>query len=320
MSCESYTTFNNVSGLNENLLLTSLEDNIKAFLDWGFINIGGFINVSIPTSGLYGGTFHELKTSDHPGYTKGQVWQSPRKDWIWETGVSYNNSSPTNISGINIGNTFFPAPTGSGSTKYYINYPLGQIVFDKPLPPTSAVKMNYSYRWCQIYRSSLDPYWTELQASTYQPSPMINQRDKGDYNLSSNHRIQTPCIVIDPTSRTFSKPYQLGATDFAVEQDILLHVFADNAVDKNKIVDIIRLQKQKTIWLYDINKLVNSGLNPLDYKGSLNSNGKIYCDIVSDPLLRWKRCYFKDIIISDMESVNKNLYWCTIRLTTEVII
>ena len=48
--------------LGDNLLIDELEENIKAYLDWGFLNIGGYINVSVPTSGLYGGTFHELKT------------------------------------------------------------------------------------------------------------------------------------------------------------------------------------------------------------------------------------------------------------------
>ena len=320
MSCEDYTKFNNVTSIGDNYLLNQLEENIKTFLDWGLLNIGGFINVNIPTSGLYGGIFSDLKTSDMPGYNKGQVWQSPKKDWVWETGISYNGSQPIEISGVRVNNTFYPTPTGSGSVGYHINYPLGQVIFDKPLPPTTPIKLEYSYRWCQVYKSSSDPYWTELQGLTYQPAPAIGVKDKGEYNLSSNLRIQTPCIIIEPVSRSYSKPWQLGAKDFIIDQDILLHVFAENAHDKNRISDIIRLQKEKNIWLYDVNKVVNSGANPLNYRGEINNNGQVYCNLVTNPEYRWHKCYFKEISFSDMESVNKNLYWCTIRLTTQVII
>lgn len=320
MSCEDYTKFNTITSLGGNTLLNELEENIKTFLDWGFLNIGGFINVKIPTSGLYGGSFHELKISEQPGFNKGQIWQSPKKDWVWETGVSFNGTQPTHISGVSIGTNFYPSPTGSGSVGYHINYPLGQVVFDKPLAAASTVKLEYSYRWCQVYKSSTDPYWVELQGMTYSPSPAINQKDKGDYSISSNHRIQMPCVVIEPIASSYSQPWQMGAHDFAVNQDVLLHVFSENASDKNKIADIIRLQKQKTLWLYDIQKVINSGVNPLNYQGSINNTGKNYCELVLNPLYRWKRCYLKDISILDMESRNKNLYWCTLRLTTEVIV
>lgn len=320
MSCEDYTKFNNVTSLNSNHLINQLEENIKTFFDWGFLNIGGFVNVVSPTTGLFGGTFSQLQPSNQPGYNNGQIWQTPRKDWIWESGVNFNNTSPKSISGITIGTTFYPSPTGSGSVAYSINYPLGQVIFNKSQAANAQIKLDYSYRWCQIYKSSSDPYWTELQSSSFEPTPAINQPNKGDYNLSSNHRIQMPCVIIEPIARSFSKPWQLGATDFAVDQDILLHVFAENATDKNKIIDVIRLQKEKTIWLYDINKVVNNSVNPLDYKGSINPSGKTYPYLVSDETYRWHKCYFKEVSLMDMETVNKNLYWCTIRLTTEVII
>ena len=44
MSCEDYTKFNNIESLNDHQLINQLEENVKTFLDWGFLNIGGFIN------------------------------------------------------------------------------------------------------------------------------------------------------------------------------------------------------------------------------------------------------------------------------------
>ena len=105
-----YSVFNGIEQLAENTLINELEENMKAFLDWGFLNIGGYVNVNIPTSGLYGGTFHELKTTDTPGYKVGQVWQSAKKDWVWESGFYWNdgindNNTPNSISGVVVNGT-----------------------------------------------------------------------------------------------------------------------------------------------------------------------------------------------------------------------
>lgn len=321
-----YTVFKGVDTLTgtDNNLINELEENVKAYLDWGFLNIGGYVNVDTPsTTGLYGGTFHDLKTTDVRGYKLGQVWQSPKKDWVWESGFYWNdgqfdNNTPNSISGIFVNGTYVPGPTGVATTGYYINYPLGQIVFDKAIARTSKVQLNYAYRWCQVYKTSSDPYVKELQELTYQPSPQINQTNKGDYNLGSNHRVQMPCIIIEPIARSASKPYQLGSDTFFIDQDLLLHVFTESAIDKNRIVDIIRLQKERTIEMYDVQKVVNSGVNPIDYRGSKNPSGLMYYDLVDNYF--WNKCYFKDISILDMESRNKNLYWCTIRLTSETIV
>lgn len=320
MSCENYTRFNNVTSLNDHQLISQLEENIKTFLDWGFLNIGGFVNVKIPNSGLFGGNFSDLKSSDQPGYTPGQVWQAPKKEWVWETGVSYNGTSPNRISGVYVSNTFYPSPTGSGTIGYNINYPLGQIVFNKPLAASTPVKLEYSYRWCQVLKGGSNEFLTQLQGESYSPSPDINLKNKGDYQISSSHRIQMPCIIIEPIARSYSKPWQMGSHDFAVDQDILLHVFAENYHDKIKITDIIRFQKEKVIRLYDSLKVVKSGANPLDHKGSLNINGKNYSDLVNNPEYLWNKCFFKEISLLDMETTNKNLYWCTLRLTAEVIL
>jgi len=318
----TYKPFNGATKLGESYLLNQLEDNYKTFFDWGFLTIGGFINVNIPTTGLYGGDFHQLKTTETPGYKLGQVWQSHKKDWIWETGIYYNdgyfdNNTPNNITGIYVNNTFLPGPTGVANSGYHINYPLGQIVFDKPMPKNAKVELNYSYRWCQIYKDSSDPYWKELQELTYSPNPAINQPKTGDYSISANHRVQMPCIIIESIARSNSDPWGLGSYEHIINQDFLLHVFTENSHDKQRIADIIRLQKGQCIKLYDINKVVNSGVNCLNYDGSLNHNRIQYDGLIKDYF--WKSSYIQDIKIIDMQNKNKNLYWCTLRITSQTI-
>jgi hypothetical protein len=319
MSCEDYAKFNNVSSIGESYLLDQLEENIKGFLDWGLLNIGGFVNVQGSVSGINNNQLSSLKPTTDPSYANGRVWQTMRKDWVWETGVSYNNYSPINISGITINSVNYPVPTGSGSYGYSLNYPLGRVVFNNPIT-THNISIEHSYRWCQIYKASASPWWVELQKDLNSSSPQFYQKDKGDFVITANHRVQTPCIIIEPISRSESIPHQLGSTDFRVRQDILLHIFTDRASDKNKLADIIRLQKHKTIWLYDINKVINSGVYGLNYQGSRNSSGKNYNDLVNNTQYRWLKCFFTDIVLMDMETNNNNLFWCTIRLTAEVII
>lgn len=318
MSCEDYTKFNSVNHIAELSLINQLEDNLKSFLDWGFLNIGGFINIKIPTSGLYQNSlYHQLKPVSDPGFVDGRVWQTFKKDVVWETGVSYN-PPPTVVSGVYINNTLYPTPTGSGAYGYQINYPLGRVVFDKPVS-NGNINMAYSYRWCQVHRASSSPWWTELQKMSLDTDPQFKQKDKGDYNISATQRVQMPCIIIEPIARSNSKPWQIGGNDFVIDQDILLHIFTENAQDKNRLADIIRLQKHKTIILYDSYKVINSGVYGLNYNGSINPSGTTYANIVQNPSYQSYKCFFKDVQIIDMETVNSNLFWCTIRLTTEVI-
>jgi len=313
--------FVGVDQLTESTLINTLEENMKTYLDWGFLNIGGYINIDIPVTGLYGGNFHQLKTTETPGYKIGQVWQGPKKDWVWETGVYYNdgyfdNNTPNIIDGIYVNNTFVVGPTGVATTGYHINYPQGQVVFDRPISKNSKVELNYSYRWCQVYKSSSTP-WRELQELTYKPAPQINQTTRGEYNTSPHHRVQMPCIIIEPIARSSSRGHQLGTYSLRIDQDILCHVFTETAIDKNRIVDIIRLQEGTWMTLYDPQKVVNNEHNPLDYQGSVNPSGLVYPDLKRQ--YQWTKTYFKNIEIMDMESININLYWCTIRITSETI-
>ena len=319
MSCPVYTTFNNVTSIGDKLVLEQVEDNLKEFLDWGFLNIGAFVNINVPTTGINNNFVHSLKQTNDPGFTNGRVWQTTHKDIVWETGVIYNGYSPNNISGIYINNLFSPAPTGSGSYGYYIDYPNGRVIFNNAIV-NANIGMSYSYRWCQVHKASSSPWWVEIQGDLMSPNPQFLQKDKGDFNIPAKQRLQMPCIIIEPISRSELIPHQLGAHDFRINQDFLLHILSERAPDKNKLADIIRLQKEKTILLYDTQKAVQSGVYGLDYRGSKNINGKTYAGLVQDSNLEWNKCFFKDISIMDMETANNSFFWCTIRLTTEVII
>jgi hypothetical protein len=318
MSCEINNNFSTVTSIGKNNLINQLEDNMKSFLDWGLLNIGGYVNINIPTSGLNNNIgYHKLRPVQEPGFSNYRVWQTIKKDWVWESGVTYNNSSPNRVSGIVVNGTGYAAPTGSGAYSYKINYPLGRIIFNNPINSGTDIQLSYSYRWCQVYKSSTNPWWIELQRSTFN-TDQLQTNDQGDFVISANHRVQLPCIIIEPISRTNMIPNELGSHEFRINQDILLHVFANNASHRNDIVDIIRLQKDKVIQLYDLNKINN--IYGLNYYGSIIPTGLSYCQIINDSNYQWRSCYFREMSVMDMESLNFNLSWCTLRVTSEIII
>lgn len=321
MSCEISATFNNVSSLNDNLYISSVEDNLKSFLDYGFLNIGGFINVNIPTSGLYNTGFHILKSTNDPGYQNNTVWQTPKKNWIWESGIVYNGSSPNNINGIYINNVNYPAPTGSGSITYKLDYENGRVIFNSPINANTNVYMSYSYRWCNVIKSNSNNGWQYLQQLTYQPNNSINSANRGDNAILGNHRLQMPAIVIETAPRNKDIPYELGSLISFREQDILLHIYAENNHDVNKIMDILRYQKEKTLILYDIKKVVNSGVYPLYANGSKNPSGLNYSQLINNNSYHWNKMFIKDISFLDIQkNTNLDLFWCITRLTSEIIL
>jgi len=312
-------TFMGVENFGSTLILNELENNYKSFLDWGFINIGAFTNVSIPTQNISSFNLHILKTTEDNNQTNKTVWQSARKDWIYESGISYSGVSPILVSGVYVNSTFYPGPTGNNTLGYRINYPEGKIIFNKPVPPSSVVQAEYSYKNVQIYKMEEFPYWKQIQYNSLENKAGLSLSDKGDFAISSEHRVQLPAIIIEPVARSDSRPFRLGDKSLIIQQDLLLHVLSDQPRDKNNIIDIIRIQEDREIWLYNTNQIIKSGIYPLNFNGSKNINGQNYYNIVNNDSYRWLKCRITDVTISDINFTNIRMYGAVIRVSNEII-
>lgn len=305
------STFHNIkSSLNKNRI-SILEDNIKSFLDWSFLHIGGFVNVDIPTSGLQNSVFHVLKASPDPSL-KGKCWEAPRKDWVYETGIVYNSGSPINFSGLYLNNTFLPAPTGSGNYSYNVNYPLGKVVFDNAVSERSTVLAEYSYRYVQVYKSSDNYWWKEVQKETYNPSNF----NKQDFAITSNHRVQLPAIVVELIPKTVQIPYQLGSADNIIIQDIFLHIYTENPNQRNVLADILLHQKDKTLKLYDLNNVIKNNKYILNKYGNINTNGIYYPEMIELFYDYW--CTIKNSNTVEFNTLNSSLYNGIVRWSMEI--
>lgn len=304
------TQFHNVNSISQRYSVATLEENLKCFLDWSFLQIGGFINVDSATTDMQGNNFNILKPSD----SNPKIWQTARKDWVYETGITFNSSSPTAVTGIYIGSDFIPGPNGSGNNTYYINYPLGNIVFDNNISANSNVRLNYSYRYIQTYKSSDCVWWKELQKRTYLLANHIN--NESDYKIESLHRMQMPSIMIEIVPNTKLKPYSLGTTKNYIYQDVFFHIFTENINQRNTISEILLYQKEKQFRLFDSKNAVSDNKYTLDYKGSLNSSGYNYEQLVNNYPSLW--CNIFDSSTIEFNTFSSSLFGSIVRWTIEI--
>jgi len=80
--------------LGDSTLVNDIKENVISFFDWGLLKKDNYINVSIPSSGIYGGNEHQLRLVDDPRYTAGQVWEGFRSNWVWESGLTSTDGAP----------------------------------------------------------------------------------------------------------------------------------------------------------------------------------------------------------------------------------
>ena len=318
MTSSISTKFQHVSQIGYTLLNSELESNLKSYMDWGLLGIGGWFNVTIPTSGAFGGTFDQLRLVDDPSYSAGQIWETARKDWVWETGVQYTGGTPIAITGVSVNGTFYG--TGDATYAHHYNYPLGRVVFDSPLPTTSTVKLEYSYRNVQSYIADQAPWWDELQYNSMRvDDATFTQVSSGNWGILANNRVQMPAVVIEAVPRRTFQPYELGNSSNFVTQDVLFHIVAESRWWRNQLIDIISIQKDNTLMLYDSNKLAESGVFPLDYRGMPVASPINYSGLVNNPGYQYQSARITDMGVSEMDSYNSRLYEGTVRASFEVI-
>ncbi len=315
-----YTTFKGATSFGDTMLMSELENNLKQYLNWAFLNIGGFVNVRRPTtSSIDSGRFDVLRPSLDPTFTDGTVFESIRKDWVWETGVSYNGYSPIAISGVYVNNQFF----GSGHATYghYYDYANGRVIFSGAVPAGSGVSMEYSYRTVQVYKSDEATWFFEGQYQSYRPNSdqwVTHAPNSGDYVIPPSQRAQFPSIIIQAVPRGYSLPFELGNKNAWRYQDVIFNIVADTTKARNNLVDILRFEDDHTIKLFDTDRVVRSGAAPLDYRGMLINNSGMYPNLVDR--YTFTTATFQNVNLSESQSLNPYLYEGRIRATMELIL
>ena len=312
------TNFAKVSQIGETLLTSELEANLKGFLDWAFLGIGAWFDVTIPTAGTWGGDFAALRPVEDFSYTLGQVWETARKDWVWETGTPYSGYNPIDISGVYVNGSL--KETDDATYAHHYNYPLGRVIFDNPISTTDSVQLNYSYRNVQVYIADQAPWWDEIQYNSMRvDDSTFSQIGSGNWGILSNHRVQLPAVVVEAVPRRTFTPYELGSLSQVIRQDVVFHILAESRWWRNQIVDVISLQQNKTLQLYDTDKIANANIFPLDFRGMVVSPSSTYEALVNDKGYQFKACKVVGMGVTELQSYNTRLHEGTVRATLELV-
>jgi hypothetical protein len=319
------TNYLNLKGFDsvfDSTLGNEIQDNLIEFFDWALLQKGNYQNVTLSELSPNGGDYSKLKPSSNPNYPSGLAWEGFRKNWVWQSGVSYspqpllgtNNSKP-GISGVYVNNVFYPSST-SGTYTHKIDYYNGRVLFNNPIPTGSTVKAEYSYKYINIIYANSLPWLREIQYKSLDLPPAFNSNNKGEFAIPAENRVQLPAIAIEIVPRRTLRGYQLGGGQY-VDTDVLFHCLAEDEFTRNKLIDIVSLQNEKTIWMFDSNKIANSGDFPLDYMGVPVSGALRYPDLL-DKYYKGKM-RFKNSNVQNMELINSNFYAGIVRMTIETI-
>jgi len=313
----SYLTFKNVTDIGQLQSTNQLVVNLSLWFDWAFLSIGSFYNVNRNISGVYGGSPSYLRSVSDPNYINGCVWESARSNWVYETGITYQYNN-INYSGIYINNNFYEYST-TGVYSHAVDFPKGRVIFDNPISVTgNIIECEYSFKYINVLDSNNQVAKTLMFDSMRFDSPQFNQIGSGIWNKLSQSRVQLPAIIIDPTSRIRHTPYELGGGVWRY-QDILLHVIAETPYECNNITDILLNQKDKTIFLFDVDRVDESGLMPLDYRGDRATNGLMYPDLVKEENgYRLRRCLIDNSVSDSYPDLYNGLYRSVVQWTCKI--
>lgn len=312
-------SFIGIDKYNVHSLTTQLEQNIVSFIDDGLLKIGAFGNVDSTFSNIYGANMHVLRPSSDVHNSDYTVWHTPRENWVYEN-VS-GDYTPIAFSGVTVNGTFYPAPTGDENLGYSVNYKQGVISFDTALDPSSTVTASYSYKLFNVDVANQSRLWRVIQTNSFKAENFSNNYNaSGDYDIPPEHRTQLPTIIVESVNRSRNQPFRLGDTSLLSTQSVLVHTISESKADCDKISDILNRQQGRYIDLYNLNTLIDSGVYPLNFDGSVNTGMLEYDQILanSDYVLMSSR--FSRITVSEMKFYGLKLYGSTVQIDNELIL
>ena len=325
-----------ITQLGKETISSTLLYGVIDFFQWGLLVAGGFQNITLGTSGSFGGSRDRLRPVKDANYTDGQVWEGFRPDWVWETGIptDYITYQPIRVSGVYIdgGNLSPVAPykdqeTVAGSVGY-VDYPRGRVILDSAISTSSTVKAEFSHRFASFIPADT-PWFREIQFNSYNvEADDFLTFGSGGWSQTSN---PLPCVAVEVVPRRKFKGQQVGGGQI-IEQDVLFHILSENASDRDQLIDVISYQNDRRIYLVDRNLEKESSKFPfnLDFRGSPTVNSVMYPEMVAasgDQLnlpkpkggLRKKTGVFmQNTTVQEMGQINPYLHGAIVRCTFSI--
>jgi hypothetical protein len=241
--------------------------NLRLFLDMHMLREGAFQTVGSGQM-FYDGQDMSLLLPDTSaddtlfGVSDGQVWQSPFRQWVYESGVPIDGtnvvSSPVVASGLFIEGAF--RPTDDPTFGHTIDFLNGRIIFDSPQSldlkvqsvfSTRDVRMGFEFDFNNQFRRG-------YLESKFTTNPLTSMQ----IVYPSGAAQPFPAVFIEVDGREFES-YELGNRSQIILDEVKLHIWALDDLQRDNIVDILTGQVGKTLPILDFNiaPLPLSGLN-----------------------------------------------------------
>lgn len=307
------------TNIGDSLVTNHTRENLIQFFDYGLLEKGNFINVNIPTTGVYGGSDHRLRMVRDPRYTTGQVWETVRSNLVWESGFGANvgtdNSRP-GISGVYVNGTFYSTAT-TGTYAHKINHPLGRVIFNSPIPATSVVTCNYSYKYITVCAADGINFFRQIQQNADRSDGSGFITGSGEYARLSPNRLQLPAIGIEIGRSRSMRGFALGGGQIC-ETEVLLHCIAEDIYLRDSLVDIVTNQNQVQLFGFDIDLVASGDSFPLNISGVPVSGAKMYPSLISS--FRGNEIRIKDSKFDSIYSLTPNIHVGTVKITTECVL
>ena len=318
----TYSPLKGISGVFDSTLNNDIQDGLVEYFDWALLDKGNYFNVTVNELAPNGEDYSRLRLSTNDSYTNGQVWEGFRKNWVWQSGISVpalespivgsNNEKP-GISGVYVDGSFHPT-SGVGPYAHHVDYFNGRVIFKSAIPTGSVVQAEHSYKYINVLYANNMPWFKRIQDKTLQPDSSFLDSDDGAWNIPPEQRAQLPLVAIEVVPTRRFKGYQIGGGQW-VYTDVLFHCLAEDELDRNKIVDIISLQNDKVIHLFNSNRINANQEFPLDYKGSPVPSALRYPDLVEK--YNGGKLKLTNTTVQNMVMYNSNVFGGVIRMTTE---
>jgi hypothetical protein len=225
---------------------------------------------------------------------------------------------PARVSGVWVDGVFRPTP-GSGAYAHRVDYPGGRVVFDSPVPASSVVRCEYSYRLFQVQTADA-PAFQDLQEGSFRPDdPQFALSGSGAWDVPSSLRAQLPCVFVEATADGYAYGTQIGGGD-THRRDVLFHVLAEDRPHKNWMADVLLRQFEKRVPSFDRNEASRRDLLPLDAYGGVRPSGMLYPDLVKpaeDGGCGWRQLRVVAARGADQPRVGR-LFHAAVRASVEV--
>jgi hypothetical protein len=248
----------------------ALAHNLKSWLQYGFLEMGGYTVVS--RSGATSGLSNLQRVYDNRYGGEGRIYEGMGPAWVWENDVTPipTIDPPLVCSGIYVNNAFVLAGQTSGLYQHKIDFRNGRIIFASGISSTLSVRADYTFHNIGVYHAD-DPKWLtivqEYQDNYNQLGPLS---PSGMAQILKDKRVWLPSVFVDVVNRT-TTGLQLGGGEIN-NFDVDYHIFADSPFINRRLCDTLNNQYQKVIDLFDVNNLVF----PYNYDGSLASGAITY--------------------------------------------